>query len=90
MDCVGVYNETVFRALDYIIARAGHYGVKLILTFGNEWDSADSKINYLEWGNATDNTNEFFTSTAIQGYYMDHITTMVNRNVSHALTPSHV
>lgn len=76
----GVYNETVFKALDYIIARASHYGIRLILTFGNEWDSADSKINYLEWGNATDNTNEFFTSTAIQNYYMDHITTMVNRN----------
>ena len=78
----GVYNETVFKALDYIIYRAKYYGVKLILTLGDQWNTADSKINYLEWGNATDNTNLFFTSPTIQGYYKQHILTMLNRNVS--------
>ena len=78
----GQYNEDAFRALDYIIERAGFYGIKLILTFGDEWNSADSKINYLKWGNATDNTNLFFTSPTIQNFYKDHITTVVNRNVS--------
>ena len=78
----GVYNETVFKALDYIIYRAKYYGVKLILTLGDQWNTADSKINYLEWGNATDNTNLFFTSPTIQGYYQQHILTMLNRNVS--------
>lgn len=76
----GVYNETVFKALDYIIYRAKHYGVRLILTLGDQWNTADSKINYLEWGNATTNTNLFFTSPAIQGYYQQHILTMLNRN----------
>ena len=80
--CVGVYNEKAFQALDYIISRAAHYGIKLILTFSDEWNSADSKINYIEWGNASDNTNLFFTSPTIQGFYKDHIRTMVNRNVS--------
>lgn len=82
----GVYNEKAFRALDYIIARAGAYGIKLILTYGDQWNTADSKINYLEWGNATANTNLFFTSPTIQNFYKDHITTMVNRNVSALLT----
>lgn len=77
-----MYNETVFKALDYIIYRAKYYGVKLILTLGDQWNTADSKINYLEWGNATDNTNLFFTSPTIQGYYKQHILTMLNRNVS--------
>ncbi|KAL3145865.1 hypothetical protein ABBQ38_015235 [Trebouxia sp. C0009 RCD-2024] len=76
----GEYNEEAFRALDYIIARAGFYGIKLILTFGDEWNSADSKINYIQWGNATDNTNLFFTSPIIQQFYKDHIFTIVNRN----------
>ena len=78
----GVYNEEAFAGLDYIIERAGFYGIKLILTFSNEWTTADSKINYLEWGNATDNSNSFFTDATIQQYYKDHINTMVNRNVS--------
>ena len=79
----GVYDETVFKALDYIIYRAKHYGVRLILTLGDQWNTADSKINYLEWGNATTNTNLFFTSPVIQGYYQQHIHTMLNRNVSY-------
>lgn len=79
---VGKYNEEAFRALDYIIYRAGRYGIKLILTFADEWNTADSKINYLTWGDATDNTNLFFTDRTIQQYYKDHIRTIVNRNVS--------
>ncbi|KAL3136290.1 hypothetical protein ABBQ32_007295 [Trebouxia sp. C0010 RCD-2024] len=76
----GVYNESAFRALDYVIERAGFYGIKLILTFGDQWNAADSKINYLRWGDAVNNTNLFFTSPTIQGFYMDHITTVFNRN----------
>lgn len=68
--------------MDYIIERAGFYGIKLVLTFSDEWNAADSKINYIEWGNATDNTNLFFTSPTIQQFYKDHIFTMVNRKVS--------
>lgn len=83
----GVYNEEAFAGLDYIIERAGFYGIKLILTFSNEWTTADSKINYLEWGNSTDNSNAFFTDKAIQQFYKDHINTMVNRNVSLPLNP---
>ena len=82
----GVYNETVFRALDYLVARAGFYGIKLIMTFGDQWNKADSKINYLEWGNATDNTNLFFTDPTIQGFYRNHIKTIVNRNVSSCIS----
>lgn len=78
----GHYNEVAFKALDYIIYRAGRYGIRLILTFGDEWNLADSKTNYLTWGNATDNTNLFFTDRTIQQYYKDHIRTIVNRNVS--------
>lgn len=78
----GQYNEEAFAGLDYIIERAGFYGIKLILTFSNEWTTADSKSNYLEWGNATDNSNSFFTDKTIQQFYKDHINTMVNRNVS--------
>lgn len=82
MLCSGVYNEPVFRALDYIVYRAGVYGIKLILTFGDNWNRADSKRNYLEWGNATSNSNLFFTDPTIQGFYKAHISKILNRNVS--------
>lgn len=76
----GVYNEEAFRALDYVISRAAFYGRKLILTFSDQWNTADSKRNYIEWGDAVGNTNLFFTSPTIQQFFKDHITTVVNRN----------
>ena len=41
----GVYNETAFRALDYILDTAAYNGVKLIFTMGDNWQAADSKMN---------------------------------------------
>ena len=41
----GVYNETAFRALDYILDTAAYNGVKIIFTMGDNWQFADSKMN---------------------------------------------
>ena len=41
----GVYNETAFRALDLILDTAAYNGVKIIFTMGDNWQSADSKMN---------------------------------------------
>lgn len=42
---VGVYNETAFTALDYILDTAAYHGVKVIFTMGDNWQYADSKRN---------------------------------------------
>ena len=41
----GNYSEAAFVALDKLIARAGQAGIKLLLTFGDNWMFADSKMN---------------------------------------------
>ena len=41
----GNYSEAAFVALDKLIARAGQAGIKLLLTFGDNWMYADSKHN---------------------------------------------
>ena len=43
--CAGNYSESAFRALDTIIAKAAQYGIRLILTFADNWSLADSKHN---------------------------------------------
>lgn len=48
----GVYNETMFQALDRAIARAGQAGLKLILTFTNQWKAVDGKKQYVAWAHA--------------------------------------
>lgn len=41
----GNYTASAWRAIDYIIARAGQYGVKLIYVIADNWQTADSTIN---------------------------------------------
>lgn len=41
----GVYNETAFAALDYILDTAAYNGVKVIFTMGDNWQYADAKRN---------------------------------------------
>ena len=43
LSAAGQYNEVAFKALDTIIAQAGKANVKLLLTFGDNWQEADSK-----------------------------------------------
>ena len=43
----GVYNESLFRAFDYVVARAGQLGLRLIPALANNWhynsNSTDNK-----------------------------------------------
>ena len=41
----GVYNERVFRGLDYAIAQAAHHGIKIIIALNNYWENSDSVGN---------------------------------------------
>ena len=46
----GNYTASAWRAIDYIIARAGQYGIKLIYVVADNWQQADSVINVsLAW-----------------------------------------
>eukprot|EP00891_Asterochloris_glomerata_P004449 jgi/Astpho2/4449/Aster-00059 len=76
----GNYSEAAFVALDKLIARAGQAGIKLLLTFGDNWMFADSKMNYLDWTGNTNNTNAFFTDSAVKQLYKNHIAKVTNRN----------
>ena len=39
-----MYNETVFRGVDYAIAQAARYNIKLILALGTYWEVHDGVI----------------------------------------------
>lgn len=41
----GVYNETAFAALDYILDTAAYNNVKVIFIMGDNWQYMDSKRN---------------------------------------------
>lgn len=41
----GLYNETAFRGLDFVLDQASQYGVKVMFTLANNWKTFDSKYN---------------------------------------------
>lgn len=41
----GVYNETAFRGLDYILYQASLNGIRVLFTLADNWKTQDSKVN---------------------------------------------
>jgi mannan endo-1,4-beta-mannosidase len=47
----GVYDENVFQALDYVLAKADSLNLRLILPLVNNWDDYGGMNQYVEWSN---------------------------------------
>lgn len=75
----GVYNEAALKALDYIVYRAGQYGVKLIAVLADNWQKADSTYNYAMWATGTNQTDAFFANPTAIGLYQNHIKQIITR-----------
>lgn len=45
----GKFNESGLRALDFVIAQAGKYSIRLIIPLVNNWDDYGGMNQYVEW-----------------------------------------
>ena len=79
--------EGGLRALDYVVYKAGQYGVKLILALENNYSDFGGLEQYIEWA---DNYlsprmgkmythNDFFTDDSIKSWYKFYVNTILNR-----------
>ncbi|MDY7231662.1 cellulase family glycosylhydrolase [Hyalangium rubrum] len=78
----GVYDETSFRGLDWVLTRAAHHGVKLVLTLGNYWDAYGGARQYVEWAGLPapqEGDSRFFTERAVIEHYKRHVTHVLSR-----------
>lgn len=75
----GVYNEKAFAALDYILDTAAYNGMKVLFTFGDNWQITDSKAMYNTWSGFPQSSDLFWTDPKPRQMYKDHIRAMVNR-----------
>ncbi|KAF6162028.1 hypothetical protein GIB67_002617 [Kingdonia uniflora] len=82
----GSYNENMFKGLDFVISEARKYGIKLILSFVNNYESLGGKKQYVEWaksqGQYLSSEDGFFTSPVVKGYYKNHVKTVITRHNS--------
>ncbi|KAK9167897.1 hypothetical protein Syun_000037 [Stephania yunnanensis] len=78
-----VYDEDVFKALDFVVSEAKKYKIRLILSLVNNWDAYGGKAQYVKWGkdaglNLTSD-DEFFSHPTLRNYYKAHVKTILNR-----------
>ena len=48
----GVYNDTIFRGLDFLLAEMGRRDMKAVLYLNNSWEWSGGYGMYLEWAGA--------------------------------------
>jgi mannan endo-1,4-beta-mannosidase len=78
-----VYDEEVFKGLDFVVSEAKKYKIRLILSLVNNWDAYGGKPQYVKWGKAAGlnltNDDDFFANPTLRGYYKAHVKTVLNR-----------
>ncbi|CAJ2643047.1 unnamed protein product [Trifolium pratense] len=82
----GSYNEEMFQGLDFVLAEARKYGMKVILSLVNNYENFGGKKQYVEWarsqGQSINSEDDFFTNSLVKGYYKNHIKTVLTRRNS--------
>lgn len=80
-------NTTTVARLDYVLARAAALGLRLVLTFTNNWSDFGGIGSYLAWRNRTTSPppppqlyhDDFYTDPVIKGWYKAWIKALVTR-----------
>ncbi|KAL0381076.1 UNVERIFIED_CONTAM: Mannan endo-1,4-beta-mannosidase 4 [Sesamum angustifolium] len=79
----GLYNEDMFKGLDFVVSEAKKHGIYLILSLVNNWEGFGGKKQYVQWarerGQYLNNEDEFFRNPIVKGYYKNHIKAVLNR-----------
>ncbi|KAD7479246.1 hypothetical protein E3N88_02382 [Mikania micrantha] len=79
----GSYNEQMFKGLDFVVAEARRFGIKLILSMANNYESLGGKKQYVNWarnqGQYLTSDDDFFRNPVAKGFYKNHVKTVLNR-----------
>lgn len=82
----GHYNEQTFQGLDFVISEAKKNGIKLILSLVNNYENFGGRKQYVNWassqGQSISSLDDFYTNSAVKGYYKNHIKTVLTRRNS--------
>ncbi|XP_075507912.1 mannan endo-1,4-beta-mannosidase 6-like [Primulina tabacum] len=78
-----IYDEQVFKGLDFVISEAKKYKIRLILSLVNNWEAYGGKPQYVKWGLAAGlnltSDDDFFSHPTIRNYYKSHVKAVLNR-----------
>ncbi|GAB4824924.1 Mannan endo-1,4-beta-mannosidase 2 [Ancistrocladus abbreviatus] len=80
----GLFDEQVFKALDYVIAEARRYGIRLILSLVNDLQAYGGKTQYVKWAwqeglGVSSSNDSFFFDPSIRTYFKNYVKTVLTR-----------
>ena len=89
----GVYNDTIFRGLDYLLAEMAERNMKAVLYINNSWEWSGGYGMYLEWAGAgkalipaidgypafMESVSAFVTNERAKELFYDHVRYVVGR-----------
>lgn len=89
----GVYNDTIFRGLDYLLAEMGRRNMKAVLYINNSWEWSGGYGMYLEWAGAgkalipaevgytafMESVSHFVTNEKAKELFYNHVRHVVSR-----------
>ena len=89
----GVYNDTIFRGLDYLLAEMAERNMKAVLFVNNSWEWSGGYGMYLEWAGEgkslipaevgypafMESVSKFVTSDKAKELYYNHLKHVVGR-----------
>lgn len=76
-----------------MISEAKTYGIRLILSFVNNFKDYGGRAQYVEWarnaGTAVNGEDDFYTSSVVKGYYQNHIKVETSYQLTHIIIRIH-
>lgn len=83
----GIFDERVFRALDFVIVEARRNELRLIFSLVNNLNAFGGKVQYVEWAQAAginvgSSNDSFFSDPTIKGYYKEYVKSILMRKNS--------
>jgi len=83
----GVYNDTLFDGLDFLMAEMGKRGMKAVLYFTNSWEWSGGYSQYLNWAGKGNNP-----IPAVDGWpaYMEYVKHYAHCDACHEMLKNHI
>lgn len=83
----GEFDDTVFKALDFVIVEARHHGIRIIFSLVNNLDAYGGKGQYVQWArdagiDVGSSNDSFFFDATIREYYKSYMKAVLTRKNS--------
>jgi mannan endo-1,4-beta-mannosidase len=75
----GVYDESVFEGLDYVLDRCHQLGLRVVLPLVNNWVDYGGMDQYVAWSPTASAHDDFYTDDSCRAWYVDHAAAVIGR-----------